>query len=258
MQFIVLLLSLIVSHTAVAQNMSVPGYDDAVVGDISLQGLKKNDLFRKMQERIIKFDASICANRAHMWSFDFKRFYQADSAKIFIFYTPKTSRASGERWWYHVAPVINEGGAFYAMDRAFMQGPATVERWLEFFAGRGRRCYEIKNEDRDLIERMFITMPFPAVTPHGEYDCYYKIAPATIWFPIGIAMDLLQVNGKGEPILFTRNQEIPESEVLSACLEAASRDRDSVVGWSERSARKRCEKYLKATEPGAAQLPITF
>jgi hypothetical protein len=253
---ILLLSCILLSPQLKAQELQVPGYADAYVQDLALMGLRKEDLFSKMQKKIIKFDASICANRAHMWSYDFQRFYALNSAKIFIFYTPKTSRASGERWWYHVAPVVNEGGKFFAMDRAFMKGPATTERWLEYFAGRGRRCYEIKNEDTDLIKRMFITMPFPAVTARGEYDCYYKITPAAIWFPIGLAMDVLQTNRAGEPILFTRNQQIPESEVLQACLEAASRDRESAVGWSERSARKRCEKYLRASEPGAVQIPF--
>jgi Glutaminase len=239
--------------SAFAQELQVPDYDGVFVADLAQQGTTKEKIFRKMQERLIKFDSSICANRAHMWAYDFFRFFQVDSAKIFIFYTPKTSRSSGENWWYHVAPVVNEGGAFYAMDRAFMDQPVTVDRWLQEFNGSLKKCYEIKNGDTDLLKYMYTTMPFPSETAHGKYDCYYKIAPVGIWFPVGLAFDLLGTDQKGAPINFKRNERIPENEVLSACMQAYDK---STRASSLLNSKKKCESYLQAKEPGAVKLPL--
>lgn len=254
--FILSALFLFVS-SAFAQEVQVPGYDGVFLADLTAQGNSKEKMFRKMQHRLIKEQDSICANRAHMWSFDFQRFFQADSAKVFIFYTPKTSRDSADSWWYHVAPVVNDEGKLYAMDGSFFDQPIKVEEWVEYFAkGDIKKCYEIKNEDADLIKLMFNTMPFPKETSHGKFDCYYKIVPATIWFPIGIAFDLLGTNQKGDPILFTRNEKIPETEALEACIEASETDHKDDRGNNSKKARERCEKYLGATEPGAVKLPF--
>jgi hypothetical protein len=237
-----------------AQELQVPFYDGVFVSDLAQKGLSKERIFRKMQDRLIKYDQSICANRAHMWSYDFQRFFQVDSAKIFIFYTPKTSRASGENWWYHVAPVVNDEGKFYVMDRVFHNSPATVDQWLQGLNGSLKKCYEIKNEDVDLIQRMFITMPFPETTFRGKYSCYYKIVPVGIWFPVGIAFDLLGTDQSGSVINFKRNELIPEEEVLQACMEANARDsRDNTISMDT---KKRCEEYLRAKEPGAVKIPL--
>lgn len=256
MRLTTILFSFFMLSTAFAQELQVPYYDGVFVADLAQQGTTKEKIFRKMQERLIKFDSSICANRAHMWSYDFQRFFQVESAKIFIFYTPKTSRASGESWWYHVAPVVNEGGKFYAMDRAFLDQPVTVDRWLQSFNGSLKDCYEIKNEDADLVKYMYSTMPFPEQTAHGKYKCYYKIAPVGIWFPIGIAFDLLNTDQKGAAINFTRNEQIPESEVLSACVEANERDSKNPRNLNNLKTKIRCEDYLKAKEPGAVKMPF--
>lgn len=249
------LIASLFAFSAFAQELQIPYFDGQFVGDIAQQGLRKEQLFSKMQDRLIK-DESICANRAHMWSYDFERFYKADSAKVFIFYTPKTSRSSGESWWYHVAPVINENGKFFAMDKTFFDSPVTVDKWVQNFANSSKKCYEIKNEDTDLIQRMFITMPFPVETAHGKFDCYYKITPSTIWFPIGIPLDILKQDQKGNAISFTLNDKIPAEEVLQACIEASERDVKKPSENTLRKARERCTLYLNAKEPGATKLPL--
>lgn len=235
-----------------AQDVQVPHYE-SWVEDLTYRGHRKENLFSEMQKKIIKFDGSICSNRAHMWAYDFQRFYEVDSAKLFLFYTSKTSRAGGKDWWYHVTPIVNERGALYAMDRAFMNAPVTVDYWLKYFAGKKSTCYEIKNDDVDLIQRMFITMPFPEKTYRGEFDCYYKIVPKGIWFPMGIAMDLLQTDRSGTPIYFNRNSQIPEGEVYEACLEAAKGDGFRLFSSS---AKKKCRHYLEASYPGEVKLPF--
>ncbi len=256
MRFSAVLAFLMFVSTAYAQELQVPFYDGVFVADLAQQGHSKLKIFNKMQERLINQSNSICANRAHMWSYDFMRFFQVDSAKVFIFYTPKTSRAGGDNWWYHVAPVVNEKGIFYAMDRSFFDSPVTVNTWLESFNGSTKKCYEIKNEDTDLIVRMFNSTAFPEKTAHGKYSCYYKIVPAGIWFPVGIAYDILNTDQSGSPILFTRNEKIPDNEALSACIEAYERDRSKPDPKKFLEAQRRCELYLKASEPGAVKLPL--
>lgn len=249
------LLSVIFTFPVFAQELQIPFYDGIFVSDLAQQGHTKEKIFRKMQERLIKTE-SICANRAHMWSYDFMRFFEVESAKVFVFYTAKTSRASGERWWYHVAPVVNEEGKFYAMDKTFMDAPVSIDYWVNSFAKTRKGCYEIKNEDTDLIKNVFITMPFPTETKYGKHECYYKIVPSTVWFPIGIAFDLLKADQAGLPINFTLGDKIPSEEALQACIEASERDRSKPNDKVLQKAKERCEAYLGAKEPGAVKLPL--
>lgn len=227
-----------------AAPVQLPGEDYSLT-DVAELGLKKEALFRQMDRDLIKLGGSICANRAHMWSFDFKRFYNVDSGKLFLFYTPKTGRRERNSWWYHVTPVVSENNTIYAMDAgfSFIKGPLTVAQWLEKFT-KSTNCREIKNEDTELIERMFSGATFPATTSLGTYDCYYRLVPAGYWFPGSVARHLLGRDSRGRPVRHER-PEILASEVRSACREAVTSGLGLILGGG----KKKCENYMNATQP---------
>lgn len=193
MKSMLVTLALSLTTSAFAQNLSLPDYKNYELTDIAAKGLKKEALFSKMNRDLMKLGASICSNRALVWTFDFKRFHNIDTGKIFLFYTKKTGEVGQKTWWYHVAPIINENGVIYAMDAGFpgdIRGPLAPKDWLKRFTG-STNCKEIKASETDLVERMFDGYTFPETTSYGKYDCYYKYTPAGYWTPSSVAMGLL-------------------------------------------------------------------
>ena len=232
------LATLLFASFAQAQDLRI---DDQVLTDIRSQGLTKEALFSRMDRRFIKLGGSICANRAHMWSFDFERFNGVDSGKLFLFYTKKTGEGTTKTWWYHVTPVINEGGKIWTMDAGFPGGikrPLETFDWLYYFAG-SRNCKEIKDTDTDLIERMFRGQTFPQVTSHGNFDCYYRYVPGYYWFPSHIATNLLGRDAQGRPARLER-QSFNRAEVFQACVEATT---GAVSRWLG-GGKKECEEWM--------------
>lgn len=243
MKLTVSILSILFSLNTIAGPVPLPGEDYSLT-DVAELGLKKEDLFKKMDRDLIKLGGSICANRAHMWSYDFKRFHNVDSGKLFLFYTPKTGRRERNSWWYHVTPVISENNTIYAMDAgfSFIKGPVTVAQWLEKFA-KSTNCREIQDSDTHLIERMFSGATFPSTTSVGTYDCYYRIVPAGYWFPGSVARHLLGRDSSGRPVRYER-REVRSDEVRSACLEAVTSGLGRLLGGG----KKKCERYMSQTE----------
>ncbi len=76
---------------------------------------------------------SQCFKRAHMWSFDMWSKLGVSSQKIFIFYTQRYQIINEEKWWFHVAPMVNVKGVEYVMDGTFMSKPITVKEWKDYF-----------------------------------------------------------------------------------------------------------------------------
>lgn len=210
------------------------------VSDVAQMGFSKEALFKGMDRDFIKLGGSICANRAHMWSYEFKRTYNIDSAKLFLFYTKKTGEGTVKTWWYHVTPLINENSTLYAMDAGFrgIKEPLHVQEWLHYFTG-SNNCRAIQNSDTDLIERMFKGRVYPETSEVGTYDCYYRIVPAGYWFPSSVAMHLLGRNASGRPVHFER-PEIRKEEVYAACVEAVTSSLGRVFG----AGKKKCRKFV--------------
>ncbi len=200
--------------------------------DIRQQNVTKEELFKEMDRDTI-VGSSICANRALMWLYKFKKDHAVDGAKIFVFYTGSRTQFSLRRWWYHVAPIINEAGTEYVMDAGFpgsIKGPVLVENWIKNFVGNNN-CYEIKEGDRDLAELMYKGAQFPKETFRGKYDCYYVKAPAGHWFPRSVADSIM-----GENV----SPEINENSVYSACLEASTNPVQGLL----RAGKKKCKKFV--------------
>lgn len=213
------------------------------VPDIASRGLKKEDLFKKMNRSLIKENASECSNRALMWGHDFKRHKNLDTAKIFLFYTAKSGHHGNMQWWFHVSPMVNENGKFWVMDAGFpsrVKSPLAVKDWLKEFTGKNSVCKEIKPGEEDLVERMFSGHSFPENTRYGKYDCYYKFAPAPYWTPEALAKHLLGRDAEGRPVNYVRD-EFEESEVYTACVEAAT----SSLGRALGMARGKCRNYMQ-------------
>jgi hypothetical protein len=241
MKSILVTLALSFTASAFAQNLSLPDYKNYELTDIAAKGLKKEILFSKMNRDLMKVMASICSNRALVWAYDFKRFYNVDAGKIFLFYTKKSGDVGQKTWWYHVAPIVNEKGVIHVMDAGFpgdIRGPLAPKDWLKRFTS-STNCKEIKASETDLVERMFDGYTFPQTTSYGKYDCYYKYTPAGYWTPSAVAKGLLGVDEEGKPIQYSR-EEFDTDEVFYACVEAAT----GPVGRALGGGKKLCEKYL--------------
>ena len=244
MKTTLVLLASLFSLSALSSPVELPG-ENYALSDVAEMGLTKENLFRQMNRTHIKLGSSICANRAHMWAYDFKRFHNLDSGKLFLFYTPKTGQRERNSWWYHVTPVISESNTVYAMDAGFsyIRGPLLVNEWLEKFT-RSKNCHEIKDDETHLIEKMFTGATFPATTSSGTFDCYYRIVPAGYQFPGSVAKHLLGRNAQGTPVRFER-PEILAREVRSACLEAATTGLGRLLGGGN----NKCDEYMNLTQP---------
>lgn len=232
----------LVAITANAQDIKIDGYDWTVT-DIASRGLNKEDLYQRMDTKFIRAQKSICSNRALMWSQNFKRDYKLDTAKVFLFYTKKKARASAKTWWYHVAPAVNENGSIWMMDPGFpgfVDGPLTILDWAETMTG-SRNCKEIKPNETELIERMFITQVFPHNTSYGWHDCYYIVTPHTLWTPETVAMSLLGKNSSGEPVHFSRPR-IDKEEYFQACVEATTGKLGFFFGDNKEKCKKLAER----------------
>lgn len=233
MKQIFLLTALLLTVAQVsAQSVPLTDYNWST-DDIAEKGLTKEELFSSMDRDFIKLGGSICSNRALMWLYDFKRKYDINGSKVFLFYTGKTGDAGAKTWWYHVTPMIVEKGIEYTMDAGFSRSitsPLTVKAWMKRFTG-STNCKEIQAHETDLIERMYQGQVFPETTHYGSYDCYYKKVPAGYWTPASVAMNLL-----GD---FER-PEINKHEVYAACREAVT----GPIGYALGRGGKKCKKYL--------------
>jgi hypothetical protein len=238
MKFIVVLL--LASFTAIAADLKINDYNWNLT-DITSRGLNKEILYSRMDREFVNTGSSICSNRAHMWANNFKRQYNLDTGKIFLFYTKKKGTVSRKTWWYHVAPIINEGGNIFVMDAGFsgwFNKPMTKEEWLYQFT-TSTNCKEINANETDLVQRIFYAQVFPHETAYGNYDCYYKFTPHTIWTPDVLAQNLLGVDSNGVPVHQER-PEIDRLELLQACVEATS----SKLGYIFGASKEACNQYV--------------
>lgn len=239
-KLLILATAAFLTNFAHAQDVALPDYNWSTE-DIAKKGLTKESLFTSMNRDLIKLGDSICANRALIWLYDFKRNYNIDGSKLFLFYTGKTGDAGAKTWWYHVTPLIVENGTEYAMDAGFsssIKSPLLTKDWMFKFTG-STNCKEIRANETDLIDRMFRGHVFPETTQYGKYDCYYKKVPAGLWTPSAVAMNILGVTANGSPTTFER-PEINKNDLYAACKEAVT----STIGRALGGGAKKCKKYL--------------
>ena len=230
---------ILISFSVFANDLIIKDYDWKMT-DITSRGYDKETLFTKMDRDFIKTKSSICSNRALMWNHDFKTKYNLDTGKIFLFYTKKKGEVSLKTWWYHVAPVINENNQAWVMDAGFpgwVKGPMTTNDWLAKFSN-SNNCKEINASETELVELIFKEQTFPNQTSYGQYDCYFKIVPHTLWTPDTVAMNILGRDSTGRPVRVER-PEIDANELYQSCIEATS----SKIGWALGSSKKKCKEY---------------
>lgn len=235
----------LLSSTTFADDLGLKDFNWHMT-DVARKGLRKETLFSRMDRDFIKLGSSICSNRALMWAHDFKKNYNLNTAKIFLFYTKKKKgQISLKTWWYHVAPVINERGSFWVMDAGFpgfIDQPVSKEEWLHKFAA-SKNCKEIRSNENELVELIFRGQTFPHRTAYGYYDCYYKIVPHTIWTPDTLAMNILGKDSEGVPVRVERPW-IDQEELYKSCLEATT----SKIGYALGSNKKECKEYAGLRE----------
>jgi len=209
--------------------------------DVQEKGLSPKYLYDRMDTTNYNINSAICSNIALLWGYDFKKFFNLNTGKIFLFYTHRMGPASNSKWWYHVAPLINEGGKVVIMDAGFpymIDTPVTMDEWFLKFAG-STKCKAIQATDTDLIERMNRGKIYPEYTSYGQYDCYYKIAPDYVWTPAVMAEILLGRDMNGRPVQ-PRYEEFNSNELATACLEATTRPWGRFFG----AGREVCQKKL--------------
>ncbi len=247
---ICLVLSLL-SFSVLAKDIKLKDYDWELT-DILSRGQTRNSLFSRMDRDFIKTGESICSNRALMWVNNFKKTYEINSAKIFLFYTkPKKERLF--TWWYHVAPVINENGTPWVVDGGFeglIDGPVSIQEWLTFFS-QSKKCREISATETDLIENIFTSRVFPKQTRYGYHECYYKIVPHTLWTPQNVAQDLLGKDSTGKPVRIDTD-EINPNELYQACIEATTSKIEYALGVN----RKKCKEYAGIKEEDFIEVEV--
>jgi len=235
------LIGILALQVASAADIKLPEYDWTLT-DISSKELDRQGVFESMDTDDIKLGSSICSNRALLWTYEMKKKLDLNTAKIFVFYTGKVGDVGRKKWWYHVAPVINEGGKLYVADPGFEQditGPQPKTEWLKTFAGTSN-CYEIKNGDSDLIRLMYEERWFPRSTSHGHYTCYYKIVPGTYWTPGSVAENLLGIDDEGKRVRSTDRSRYQREELQQACEEATT----GKFGRWFSDAKNYCEKRI--------------
>lgn len=228
------------SLTSHAQTLLLKNFNYKV-RDISSRGLNKEDLYLKMNRKLVRHKDSICSNRAHMWVWDFKM-SDIDSPKMFMFFTPGTGTFDGVSWWYHVTPLVNEKGKLWVMDAGYprkVNEPLSPTAWMKRFNGETSVCKEIQANDFELIRRMYSGNAFPETTKAGRYNCYYIITPPGYWTPGQVARNLLGYDENGRATNFSRD-DFEEEEVMEACIEAST----TPLGWLWGTTLNRCRYFI--------------
>lgn len=89
-------------------------------------------------------EKSQCYNRAHVWSWEMRRFTEGgrlvQPGKMWLYFTKKYIRAYRYKWWFHVSPFIQLNGQDTVMDRKFLRGPIDRRGWTNFFIQPKTNC----------------------------------------------------------------------------------------------------------------------
>jgi hypothetical protein len=235
-----------ISASALGQSGFITDFNYQVT-DIARQGLKKEQLFARMERKIIDLEKSICANRAHLWAYDLHRFWGLNTGKIFIFFSSSVWQNDKKGWMYHVAPYIVENGVEYVMEASYndVKQPLTVFDWVENESDgklAGDECLEITAADVDLTKYFYERFNLPEQRNNGKPGarCYIRKVPGHYWFPTSIALHDLKKDAKGRAVDFNP-QGFDRDDVLEACTEAASSKLSRFFG----SGKEKCKKHLK-------------
>jgi hypothetical protein len=230
---------------ALARATTVPEYNFELT-DVSSKGLSRQVMFNKMKRDTINLEDSICANRAHLWAYDFKRFFNVDSGKIFIFFTKELWSKKETGYMYHVAPYMADQGLEYVMEASYdLKRPLTVAEWVENETDgkvSEKDCLYLTKDDTDLTEYFYERYNLPLKRENGKKGakCYLKKVPGYYWFPASIAYHELKMDGDGVSTSFNpKDYEI--EDVMHACKDSMSGKFGSLFS----GASAKCREYLK-------------
>tara|TARA_Y100000768_G_scaffold389019_2_gene390431 strand:- start:170 stop:1045 length:876 start_codon:yes stop_codon:yes gene_type:complete len=105
-----------------------------------------NNVFRAQKTGMRK--RSQCYNRAHVWSYEMRNYSyngrRVQPGKVWLFFTKKYIRAYRYKWWFHVSPYVNSNGVKKVMDRRYMQQPADLRYWTNYFIQSQQECRRAK------------------------------------------------------------------------------------------------------------------
>ncbi len=117
---------------------------------------------------------SQCFNRAHVWTFETRKFKGVHLMKVFMFFTAKYIRDYRYRWWFHVSPfayVEKEGVVRESiLDWTFMNGPTDPKDWSDHFIKSRTPCPTVQNYS-DYSNHQY------------DHDCYFMKVPMYFWQP---------------------------------------------------------------------------
>ena len=219
---------------------------DYQVTDVATLGLKKEAMFAGMARNWLDLEDSICSNRAHLWAYDFSRFYGVKTGKIFIFFGESIWKDDKKGYMYHVAPYIVENGTEYVMEASYSDilKPLTVKEWAEnetYDRINGNDCIELTDKDTDLTEYFYARHNLPEQRENGKPSsrCYIKKVPGHYWYPTSIAYHELKKDEDGDKIDFAP-QTFDRDDVMAACKEAAGGKIGRLLGGG----KAKCEKHL--------------
>ena len=126
---------------------------------------------------------SQCFNRAHVWSYEWKKFKNINTAKLFIFFSVKYIREHNFYWWFHVAPyahvVIGNKIRERVMDKKFMPGPSSIRQWIDRFMADGTPCRTVKKYSE------YANYP-------ESGDCYLMRSSMFTYWPFDLEMEELK------------------------------------------------------------------
>jgi hypothetical protein len=102
-----------------------------------------------------------CFQRAHLWALEMRQMMNAQTQKVFLFFSDKYTRRTGFDWWFHVAPFILVNGVEMVLDPFFFDHPVDMKTWTDRFMDGDPEClvantyqeYENQNTKVDCILR---------------------------------------------------------------------------------------------------------
>ena len=229
-----------------ARDIGISGYNYSVT-DIKSKGLSAQQLFDETSFSWMDLEHSVCANRAHVWSYNLHRRHGINTGTIFIFFGAKVWHGQKHSYWYHAGTYVVEDGKELVLERSYSDvfKPLTIVEWMDNeMEGRvdASKCVEIKkDEDQDLTSRFYYHGFLPNVRDNGKqaYDCYYRKIPGYLPYPETAAEMELGVDVDGKKIDYDL-KDYNRDTLYTACVDAYAGGNFFKKG----SARSFCSSYL--------------
>jgi len=214
---------------AFAGDVGIEGYNYFVT-DVRSKGLTAQEIYDSMSTNWMDLEHSVCANRAHVWSYDLHRKYGINTGTIFIFFGAKVWENQKHSYWYHAGTYVVENGKELVMEQSYpseVSRPLSVVDWMDNeMEGRvtAAGCIELKKDvDQDMTSLFYYQDFLPNERSNGKlaFDCYYRKVPGFIPYPETVAELELGLDEYGKK---TDNdlKDFDRDILVSACVDAFS------------------------------------